>query len=183
MSIKLSSGKEIPIEMHKTRMVQKISSSRMNDGEMQRQRAISTPPTLATRHRVTPVLADDSQSQLVNELLHPLPALVPRNWLRLQYRQDIVLDRQLAEDGWLLRQVTDSIISGPQIHGLVGNVLPIDQDPASLGRNQSDDNIENGGLAGAVRPQQTDHFTLFYVEADLADDPSAAVAFADLFRR
>src|ERR1035437_2869272 len=103
--------------------------------------------------------------------------------LRLQYCQDLVLDRQLAEDGWLLRKVTDPIIPGPQIHGLVGNVLPIDQNPASLGRNEPHDNVETRGLAGAVRPQQTEHFTLFYVEADRVDDPSTAVAFADLIRR
>ena len=54
--------------------------------------------------------------------------------------------------------------------------------PVSAG-NEPDNDVETGGLAGAVRPQQTDHFTLFYVEADPADDPSTAVAFADLIRR
>ena len=75
------------------------------------------------------------------------------------------------------------MIARPQVHRNVGNVLAIDQHPAGVGRDQADNDVEAGGLAGAVRPQQPDHFTLLDMETDAVDYPSSAVAFADLVSR
>ncbi len=75
------------------------------------------------------------------------------------------------------------MIARPQIHGNVGNILPVDQNPARIGRNQPDDDVEAGRFAGPIRPQQAYNFPLFYIKTYAADDPATAVAFADLIRR
>src|SRR5208283_712478 len=141
------------------------------------------PAPLAPRKRITPVLPNHSETQLLDQSLHSLAALVPRNILGFEHSQDVVLDRQLAKDRRLLRQVTDSVVPRPQIHRDISDVLVIDQDSPGIGLDQSDDDIKAGGFTGAVRAEQADHFTLPYVQADIVDYPSPAVAFADLIRR
>jgi hypothetical protein len=65
----------------------------------------------------------------------------------------------------------------------VGDVLPIDQHSSGVGWNQSHDNVKAGGFPGAVWAQQANNFALFYMEIDIADDPTTAVTFADLLSR
>ena len=75
------------------------------------------------------------------------------------------------------------MIARPQVHGHVGDVLPVDQHAPAIGGNQPHDDVKAGGFAGSVRPQQANNFTLFYMEIDIADDPTTAVTFADLISR
>src|SRR5208283_4452036 len=56
------------------------------------------PAPLAPRKRITPVLPNHSETQLLDQSLHSLAALVPRNILGFEHSQDVVLDRQLAKD-------------------------------------------------------------------------------------
>ncbi len=108
---------------------------------------------------------------------------MPRNRLRFQHRQDVVFDRQLAEDRRLLRQVADPEVPRPKVHRNIGDILVVDDYPAGVGGNEADNDVKAGGFSGAVGTQQADNFALFYVEADAVDDPASAVTFADLVRR
>ena len=121
--------------------------------------------------------------ELLDQPFHPLATLVPRNRLRFQHCKDVVLDRQFAKYRRLLRQVTDAVVPRPEIHRDISNVLVIDQNSPSIGLDQPDDYVKAGSLASAIRTEQADHFTLFYVKVDVVDYPSPAVAFADLIRR
>src|SRR4029079_9607627 len=49
-------------------------------------------------------------------------------------------------------------------------VAPIDLDRAFVGGNETGDHIEHGGLARAVRPEQSDRLAAAEVETNAADD-------------
>src|SRR5664279_3459 len=138
--------------------------------------------TFSARQCVAAVLADDTQSELVNQPLLSLATFVPRNRLRFQHRENVVLDRQLAEDRRLLRQITDAEVPCPKVHGNIGNILVIDDYATGIAGDESNNNVEAGSFPGSVGPQKTNHFTLFYIETDAVDDPSSSVALADLIR-
>src|SRR2546430_6577898 len=67
------------------------------------------PPPLAARERVGGIRRQRCQVELGQELARSLPALVARQVKRLEDRQKVLLDGELAEDRRLLRQ-------GPRAH-------------------------------------------------------------------
>jgi len=93
----------------------------------------------------------------------------------LENRHDVVGDRQLAEDRGFLRQVTDAG-TGPAMHRKVGHVVLVDQHATLIGIHQSDDHVEAGSLAGAVRAKQADDLPALDGQADVANDLPALVA-------
>src|SRR5256886_12702190 len=66
------------------------------------------PPPLAARERVGGIRRQRCQVELGQELARSLPALVARQVKRLEDRQKVLLDGELAEDRRLLRQVPDA---------------------------------------------------------------------------
>src|SRR4029078_11710448 len=52
----------------------------------------------------------------------------------------------------------------------LGHVAAVDRDAALVGWDQAGDHVEHGGLAGAVRPEQTDGLAAGNVEAHAAYD-------------
>ncbi|MNN54105.1 hypothetical protein D3C81_1689000 [compost metagenome] len=93
----------------------------------------------------------------------------------LEDRHDVVRHAQLAEDRGFLRQVTDAC-TGAAVHGLVGDVLLVDQDAALVGLDQADDHVEAGGLARAVGAEKADDLSAVDGQADVADHLTALVA-------
>ena len=98
---------------------------------------------------------------------------------RLEDRQDVLLDRQPAEDRRLLRQVADAL-SRADVHRVVGDVVAIELDAPGVGRGQADGHVEGRGLAGAVRPEQADDLAGRDVEVDAAHDRAAAVGLREV---
>ena len=75
------------------------------------------------------------QPQLINQLLHALPAFMPGDRLRFQYCQYILLNRELAENRCFLGEITDAVLASPQIHRDVSDVLIVEEYPARIGRH------------------------------------------------
>ena len=82
---------------------------------------------LAAGKRVGPVASHGFQSHLRQQLLCAFAPLLRRNRQRLQYRQEILFHRQLAEHRRLLGKVADAAAS-PQVHGEVGDIVPVQED-------------------------------------------------------
>ena len=111
--------------------------------------------------------------EVVEQCLETLGAFRLREGHRLEDGEDVFLDRQLAEDRRLLREVPDAP-PGALVHRNVGHVLLIQQDLPPIRGDQADDHVEGRGLAGTVRPEQSDDLALGYVEIDLVDDLASA---------
>src|SRR5579872_4748008 len=69
--------------------------------------------------------------------------------LRFEDGEDVLLDVELAEDGGFLGQVAHAE-AGALVHGQLGDVLAVEGDLASIGRDLAGGHAEAGGLAGAV---------------------------------
>ena len=70
----------------------------------------------------------------------------------LENGEDVLLDRQPAENRWLLRQVTDAF-SCARIHRGVGEVFLVKQNAPGIRRRESHRHVEGRGFPRAVRPQ------------------------------
>src|SRR5260370_2358529 len=54
-------------------------------------------------------------------------------------------------------------------------------DAAAVGIAETFKNLDGGGFAGAVRPEQTENFSFFHVKADAANGFDVAVALDEVF--
>ena len=92
-------------------------------------------------------------------------------------RADVVGHGQLAEYRRFLRQIAHALL-GAGIHRVAGDVLAVEHDAASVSRNQADDHVEAGGLAGTVGAQQADHFAGVEGQPEILDDFALLVLLA-----
>src|SRR5262245_4345956 len=88
-----------------------------------------------------------------------------RGFDQFQDGANILLDRQSAEYRRFLRKIADAQ-SRPPVHRQPGDVLAVKNDGAGIGRYQSNDDVEAGGLAGAVRPEQSDRLAAIHRQRD-----------------
>ncbi len=117
-----------------------------------------------------------SDPQLLQQLLEPLlPGRPVEIVAGLQDRHHVVLDRQLAEDGRLLRQIAQSQL-GAAVHRQEGDVLPVEVDPARIAINEPHDHVERGRFAGTVRPEQANHFAVGDLERQVTHHLARLVA-------
>src|SRR5688572_15226750 len=93
---------------------------------------------------------------------------------RLEDRHDVLLDGQATEDRRLLRQVADALPRS-DVHRIVGQIDTVERDTSRVWRGQTHHHVKGRGLAGAVRPEQTDHFSGIDIEADASNYRAAAV--------
>src|SRR5207245_4229985 len=124
---------------------------------------------------IPPVQTNVFQPKLVNQLLHRLPALVPGDRLGFQHGENVLLDRELSENRRLLGEIADPQLPRPFVHGHVGDLVLVYEDPASIRGYQADDRIKSGGLPGAVRAKQTNNFALSNAKADSVYNPAAPI--------
>ena len=89
------------------------SSSKMNVGLMQSDRAISTRRRSPPDSAYPLILANMLQPELVNQLLRLFPPFMPGNWLYFEHGQDVFLDRQFPKDRSFLRKIADPILARP----------------------------------------------------------------------
>src|SRR5690606_36867174 len=62
------------------------------------------------------------------------------------------------------------------VHRQLRDIEVVEVHVAGIGLDETDDLVEGGRLAGAVRPEQPDDLALGYLEGYLVDDGAAAVA-------
>mmetsp|Transcript_6384 Transcript_6384/g.26028 ORF Transcript_6384/g.26028 Transcript_6384/m.26028 type:complete len:371 (+) Transcript_6384:3-1115(+) len=94
--------------------------------------------------------------------------------LQLQHRADVLLDRQLAEDRGLLRQIAQA----QPCAGVDGQALhlgAVDADHAGVRAHQADDHVEAGRLAGAIGAQQADDLAAVHAHMDVLDHLAHAI--------
>jgi hypothetical protein len=133
------------------------------------------PSSLTTRKGISAVQANVLKSQLINQLFHGLAALVPGDRLGFQHGENILLNRELSENRGLLGEITDPELPCPLVHGHVRNLFLVYEDSARVGGYQADDRVESGRFTGAIRPQQTDNFSLRNADAHTVYNPAAAI--------
>src|SRR5205814_3046794 len=71
------------------------------------------------------------QIELGEELARTLPSLAARQLKRLEDRQEVLLDGELAEDRRLLRQVADAHAAA-LVHGPARDLFSLEEDPAGV---------------------------------------------------
>ena len=156
------------------------SSSRMKRGCVASARAISTrrrsPPDRAsagdlrrcsTRRSCSSALRRSSTSGRRQRLAR-------RVGLQFEHGTHVVLDVELAKDRGLLRQVAQAQPGAP-VDRHVGHRAAVDRDVAGTGTHQADQDVERGGLAGAIGAEQADHLAFADRQRDVLDDHAAAV--------
>ena len=122
------------------------------------------------------VLGDVVDPEPGEEFLAALFSLGLRGLRRLEDREDILLDGQLPENRFFLREVSHPV-SRPAKHRHVRHVgIPENHAPA-IRADQPDDHVKRGGFAGSVRAEKPDDFAFFHIDIDPVDDGAAVVDF------
>ena len=143
-------------------------------------------PSLAAREAFAKAQSHIAQGEFTEQgvgfLSRSVAIKVPA---RLQNSEHVLLDRQFSEHACFLRQVADA-----QPRALVHRcarkvgvaVLPLQADRTCVGANQTDDHVEGGGLAGAVRPEQADNLSRCNGERNILDHRDPAIGLAQARR-
>ena len=158
------------------------SSSRMKRGRVASARAISqrrrSPPDSDTAGASARCEMDRSSSSASRRFFSVSAVEV----LQFEDRLDVLRDRQLAEDRRFLRKVRQP---APRalVDRKVREVLAVELDAAAVGRDETDDHVEAGRLAGAVGAEQADHFAARHFERHVVDHGARLVAFLQARRR
>ena len=159
------------------------SSSSTKRGLVASARAISTrrrsPPDSDSAWFSRSFSICSSRQQRVEALVDRAPCVsgLPSLALQFEHGADVLLDRQLAEHRGFLRQVRQA--ERARAGGSAGSRCrrrSMSMSPASE-RHQADDHVERGGLAGAVRAEQADHFAAVDLQRHVAHHQALAVAF------
>ena len=117
------------------------------------------PPPLAARQCVTFVMPDLIQTQLLNQLVHPVTANVRIERKRFEDRKQVLFHRKLPEHRGFLRQVTDAP-AGALVHGHFCNVRIVQHDAARVRTDQTDNHVERRRLPCAIGSKQSHDLSL-----------------------
>ena len=115
--------------------------------------------------------------EIPEQFLEPVTAAVPVRHRHFEHGEDVLLDRQAAEDRHLLRQVADPELRAPE-HRQRRSVAPVDQHPSRVGHDQPGDAVEAGRLARTVRPEQRHHLAPRQPQRHVADHRLVAIGLA-----
>ena len=88
---------------------------------------------------------------------------------------DIVGDGHMFEERIVLKNHADMAV----LHGQIGRVLAVEEDPAAIGRIEARDHPQQRRLAGARGSKQRDEFARLNVEADVAQGRKGAEILLD----
>ena len=122
--------------------------------------------TFTTGQLVAQVLPYLVQTKLSNQTLQLLLLLFRGQGRHLQYGTDIILYGHLAEDGCLLRQITNAM-TGPLIDGEFRNLCVVQKDLSLIGCHQTHRHVKGCRLARTIRAQQTDNLPLFHINGNM----------------
>src|SRR5262249_47728760 len=96
--------------------------------------------SLTARQRLGLALRQAGAPELVEQDAEALQPLVARKVEGLQDGKDVLLDRELPEDGGLLREVADPP-AGPLVHRELGDVLAVQEHLAAVRLLEADDHM------------------------------------------
>ena len=136
---------------------------------------------LAARKRKGLLARHGPEVQLVEMGLHRGGALAPRDADGFDDGEDVLLDRQLAEHGGLLRQVTQPV-AGALVHPQAREVQPAEADRAAGWRDQPHHHVKGGRFARAVGPEQADDLAGAEAQTDAVDDRAGAEGLDEALR-
>src|SRR5262245_48166801 len=113
------------------------------------------PSPLAARQRVTFILPDVTQPELFDQFFHPVMALGPSHRQRFEYRQNVLLDSEFAEDRSFLRKIADSETRA-FVEGQLCNTRFAEPNTAFIRLFQSHHHVKRRGLPRSVWAEQSD---------------------------
>src|SRR5581483_6331208 len=134
------------------------------------------------RDRVDPrVLAQVRDVQVFQELAETRLDRLRSKTLQLEDRLHVFLHREAAEHRILLRQVRDAEPRAA-VDRQMRELRLVEEDAARVHRHEADDHVEAGGLAGAVRAEQPDHFAAPHFERHILHHGARLVTLAQPLR-
>ena len=110
----------------------------------------------------------------MEQLLAALPPFVFAQRERLENREDVLFHRHLAEDRFLLRQITHPE-PRPLIHRIFRHIRAGKNHAAAVWPNESDDHVKAGRLTGAVRAEEPDDLARAHFDIDAVHDRAPAI--------
>ncbi len=155
------------------------SSKRINAGSSTRDRAISNRRRSPPDSVYAPLVSHGFQFHLRQQFLEPVALLLRRERQGFQHRQQILLDRQLAENRRLLGQIADPA-AGPEVHGEVGNVVSVQENAPGVRLGQAYQDVERRCLPCTVGTQEPDYFALANLQIEIIYNLTPSVRFAEL---
>src|SRR3954468_8851113 len=138
-------------------------------------------PALTARERNGGVLAQVRDVQVLEQLGEARLDRVGLQVLQLEDRLHVLLDGKPPEHGIFLRQVGDAEPRAT-VDRQVRELDAVEVDRARVDRHKADDHVEAGRLAGAVRPEQPDHFAARHVERHVLHHGAGLVLLAQALR-
>ena len=119
--------------------------------------------------------------ELIEELLVFVLLLRLREMRRLEDGHDVFLDRELAEDGRLLREIADAERRA-LVHRQFADVHIREEYLAGRRVLESHDHVERRRLARAVRPEQPHDLPLLHAQGDTVHDRALLEYLHKIFR-
>src|SRR5688500_12772993 len=90
----------------------------------------------------------------------------------LERHGQVLGHRERREDPSVLERAAEAVTS-PAVGGPRRHVLPAEDDPAVVGLEETGHEVEDGGLAGAVRSDQTEDLAWRELEGHVVDGADA----------
>jgi hypothetical protein len=144
--------------------------------EDERARHLDAAP-LAAREGGTAQMSLACETEFLEQFVQPLAPDRRLVLHGLEDRVEIVRDREAPEDRRFLRQIGDAEPRAAE-HRQLGDLALAEEDTSLRGPHFADDQVEGGGLAGAVRTQQPDDLAGLHPQVDTAQHLAFAVALA-----
>src|SRR2546422_2964076 len=136
---------------------------------------------LAAAQRVGCVPGQARQIQFLQQIFQAHRPFLTAHPARLQDRQQVLLDGQLAENRRFLRQVAQAQARAP-VHRQARNIAMVEFDRARIRPDEAHDHVEGGGLARAIGTEQTHYLAGGNSNRNTVDDTPLAVLFHQLLR-
>ena len=120
------------------------------------------------------------QAELLDEVFHPFALILLGVVGHFEYRPDVVLDAEVAEDRCLLCEVAYTHLCAlvhRQFGYLFRPLFAFEEYLSVVGLDEPYYHVEGSGLSGTVRAQQTDYLPLIDVDGHLIDDGARLIFF------
>ena len=98
-----------------------------------------------------------------------------------KHGQNVLGNRELAEHGSLLWEITDPC-PGSFVHGRHGQIVAIKEDTSGVTLDRADNHVETGGFASAVGAEQAHYATAAYLQGDVTHHRALLVALGKVLR-
>ena len=133
-----------------------------------------------TGERLAETIAQVLNVKLLHQLFRAIFALLVAEIVaNLQYRHQVIVNAQPAENGGLLRQIADSATRA-RVQRQQADVFIIDDNVARIARYDTNNHIEGSGFTGAVRTEQANNLARIHGQTDIFHDAAAFIGFSKI---